>query len=189
MSTFFLTHFLALNIKEINEYISNKPEVFLLTEIWRKYKPYIISVLIALAVGGLSALVTRGSMDIYKDLNQPPLSPPGSVFPIVWGILFTLMGIGSACVWVRGQENGIDTKKPLTLYAVNLLVNFLWSVIFFNLRFYLLAVVWLILLIAIIIAMIISFKIVCPWGAYIQIPYLIWCLFALYLTIGIYVLN
>ncbi len=155
----------------------------------KKYKSYIISVAIALGVGALSALVTRGSMDIYGTLNQPPLSPPSFLFPIVWSVLFVLMGIGSAGVWEKGNKNPDIVKRPLTIYAINLWVNFLWSIIFFNLRAFLFAFVWLIFLIAIIITMIIEFRKVCKWCSNLQIPYLLWCLFALYLNAGIYILN
>jgi len=155
----------------------------------KKYKSYIISVAIALLVGGLSALVTRGSMDIYASVNQPPLSPPAWLFPVVWSILFTLMGIGSAGVYEKCGKNLDKAKRPLTIYAVNLGVNFLWSVIFFNLRAFLFSLVWLIFLVAIIVYMIAEFKKVCMWCGNLQIPYLIWCLFALYLNIGIYILN
>ena len=65
---------------------------------WQKYKPYIISIAIALGVGGLSALLTRGSMDIYSQINQPPLAPPSWLFGVVWPVLYVLMGIGSAMV-------------------------------------------------------------------------------------------
>ncbi len=155
----------------------------------KKYKSYIISVAIALGVGGLSALVTRGSMDIYGTLNQPPLSPPSFLFPIVWSVLFVLMGIGAAGVYEKGKGDPAIVKRPLTVYAINLGVNFLWSIIFFNLRAFLFAFVWLIFLIAIIITMIIEFRKVCKWCGNLQIPYLLWCLFALYLNAGIYILN
>lgn len=155
----------------------------------KKYKSYIVSIAIALGVGGLSALATKGSMDIYGTLNQPPLSPPSFLFPIVWTILFVLMGIGSGGVYEKAKGNKDLLKRPLTIYAINLLVNFLWSIIFFNLRAFLFAFVWLIFLIAIIITMIIEFGKVCKWCGNLQIPYLIWCLFALYLNAGIYILN
>ncbi len=155
----------------------------------KKYKPYIISVVIALLVGALSALVTKGSMDIYATLRQPPLSPPSWLFPVVWTVLFVLMGIGAGGVYEKGKENPDTIKRPLTIYAVNLGVNFLWSIIFFNLRAFLFSLVWLIFLVAIIVYMIAEFKKVCMWCGNLQIPYLIWCLFALYLNIGIYILN
>lgn len=155
----------------------------------KKYKPYIISTLIALGVGGLSALFTQGSSSFYETVNQPPLSPPSWLFPVVWSILFILMGIGSARVY-EGIEENREVKSPaLTIYGVNLVMNFLWSIIFFNIRAFLFAFIWLILLIGVIIKMIIEFRKISLWAGNIQIPYLLWCIFALYLNFGIYVLN
>ncbi len=156
---------------------------------WKKIKPYVVSVVIALAVGGLSSLLTMGSMDIYSKIKQPPLAPPGTVFPIVWGILFVLMGIGSGCVFVNRGKDPDGAKKALTIYGVNLVVNFFWSIIFFNLQAFLFAFLWLLLLWVIILKMIIEFKKFCPWGAYLQIPYLLWVTFAGYLTLAIYLIN
>ena len=68
---------------------------------WQKYKPYILSVLVALAVGGLSALLTSGNMNLYEKINRPPLSPPSILFPIVWTFLYILMGISSAMIFLQ----------------------------------------------------------------------------------------
>lgn len=155
----------------------------------KKYKPYIISVLIALGVGGLSALLTQGSNNIYESLNQPPLSPPPWLFPVVWSILFTLMGISSAKVWESLRDRGQTWSGALTVYVINLIMNFLWSIVFFNLRAFFFAFVWLILLIGVIIKMISDFRKESLWAGNLQIPYLLWCIFALYLNFGIYVLN
>ena len=155
----------------------------------KKYKSYIVSILIALAVGGLSALATKGSTDIYTQIVKPPLAPPSNVFPIVWSILFIHMGISSAGVYEKIKSGNTKSTSALTVYAVNLAVNFLWSILFFNLEAYLFAFVWLLLLIAIIITMIIEFYKVEPWTAYLQIPYLLWCIFAAYLNLSIYILN
>ncbi|MBO5858854.1 MAG: tryptophan-rich sensory protein [Clostridia bacterium] len=155
----------------------------------KKYKPYIISVIIALAVGGLSAAVTNSGMDAYSSFNQPPLSPPPQVFPIVWTILFTLMGIGAALVYIRKNAKPDAVRLALIVYAVNLAVNFLWSVIFFNMQAFLFAFIWILLLIAVIVAMIILFKKISPIAAYLQIPYLLWVTFAAYLNLAVYLLN
>ncbi|MBR5507926.1 MAG: tryptophan-rich sensory protein [Clostridia bacterium] len=154
----------------------------------KKYKPYIISVLIALGVGGLSALLTMGSSSFYETINQPPLSPPSWLFPVVWSILFALMGISSAKVYTEIKENNIKSNA-LTVYGINLGMNFLWSIIFFNVRAFLFAFVWLILLVGVIIKMITEFRKISLWAGNLQIPYLLWCIFALYLNFGIYVLN
>lgn len=151
-----------------------------------KWKPLIICLLIPLAVGGLSALLTMGSMEIYGNLNQPPLSPPGFLFPIVWTILFILMGISSYLIFVSDDRN---KTKALIIYAVQLVFNFVWSLIFFNMQSYLFAFIWLVILWALIIAMIVSFWKISKPAALLQIPYLLWVTFAGYLNLGIYLLN
>lgn len=155
----------------------------------KKLKPYIVSVVIALAVGGLSALVTSGSMDVYSKINRPALSPPAILFPIVWTILFTLMGISAAIIWQFREKKPDDVRNSLVIYAVNLVVNFIWSLIFFNMQAYLFAFIWILLLIAVIVAMIVLFRRVSPLAAYLQIPYLLWVCFAAYLNLAIYLLN
>lgn len=154
---------------------------------WQKIKPYVISIAIALAVGGLSAVFTSGNMNMYDTLNRPPLSPPMWLFPVVWSILFVLMGVSSAMVYVKKDET--DVSGALKVYSLQLIVNFFWSIIFFNMRAYLFAVVWLALLWILILIMIISFRKIKPLAGYLQIPYLVWVSFALYLTIMIYLLN
>lgn len=156
---------------------------------WKKIKPYVISVLIPLAVGGLSALLTRGNMDIYDTVKTPPLSPPMVLFPIVWGILYVLMGVGSGLVYMSGKTSGVDTKTALWVYGLQLIVNFFWSIIFFNMRQFLFAFIWIMLLWAIIIAMIVEFRRINTTAAWLQVPYLLWVTFAAYLTFGIYFLN
>ena len=154
---------------------------------WNKIKPYVISIAIALAVGGLSALLTSGNMNVYDTLNRPALAPPAIVFPIVWTILFVLMGISSAMIYEeRGEQ---DVSGALIIYGLQLVVNFFWSLIFFNMRSYLFAVIWLALLWVLVMWMIIRFYKVKPLAAYLQIPYLIWLSFAFYLTLMIYLLN
>lgn len=156
---------------------------------WKKIKPYVISVLIPLAVGGLSALLTRGNMDIYDTVKTPPLSPPMVLFPIVWGILYVLMGVGSGLVYMSGKTSGVGTKTALWVYGLQLIVNFFWSIIFFNMRQFLFAFIWIMLLWAIIIAMIVEFRRINTTAAWLQVPYLLWVTFAAYLTFGIYFLN
>lgn len=155
-------------------------------KIWKNYKAYIISVVIALAVGGLSSFLTRGNMSIYDEVNIPPLSPPMWLFPVVWCILYILMGIGAALVF-----KSIDSRKggALRIYALQLIVNFFWSLIFFNMRAFGFAVIWLLLLIALVVIMTAMFSKINKKAAWLQIPYIIWLLFALYLTLGIFILN
>ena len=148
----------------------------------KKYKPYIIEILIALAVGGLSAYLTRNSMADFEALVKPPLSPPGFLFPIVWSILFVLMGISAGMVY---KASG---NVPF-VYRLSLIVNFFWSIIFFNMEAYLFAFVWLLLLFVLIVLTILDYSKVSKTAAYLQIPYLLWVVFAGYLNFFIWYLN
>ncbi|MCI7607575.1 MAG: tryptophan-rich sensory protein [Enterocloster clostridioformis] len=145
----------------------------------------IISILIPLAVGTMSALFS-GNMSSYSILTQPAFSPPGFIFPVVWTILYILMGASSYIVY---SSNSPNKSKALLLYCIQLFFNFCWSIIFFGLDLFLFAFIWLIALIFIIIIMIRQFLIVNPLSAYLQIPYLIWCIFAAYLNFSIFLLN
>lgn len=145
----------------------------------------IIAILIPIAVGTLSALFS-GNMSIYSTINKPPLSPPGLLFPIVWLILYLLMGISSYIIYESEHPN---KKNALKTYAIQLFFNFWWSIIFFRFSLYLFAFLWLLALIAFIIIMIYQFYQISPLASYLQIPYLLWCSFASYLNFMIYVLN
>ncbi len=149
------------------------------------WKKLIINLAIPLAVGGLSALSTMGSMENFEALNQPPLSPPGWLFPVVWTVLFILMGIASYLVSVSGKQTDVAYK----FYALQLVFNFLWSIIFFNFENYLFAFVWLIALLVLIVITAVRFYRINKWAGYLFIPYLLWVIFAGYLNLAIYVLN
>lgn len=155
---------------------------------WKKIKPYVISVALALGVGGLSALLTAGNMDLYSEIVRPPLAPPPWLFPVVWTILYILMGISSAMIFTSDASKR-DINNSLTVYGINLFLNFFWSIIFFNMRAYLFAFIWLIALWVTILLMIIKFVKIKPVAGYLQIPYLLWVTFAGYLTLAIYILN
>lgn len=144
----------------------------------------IICILIPLAIGALSALFS-GNMS-YSGLNKPPLSPPPIVFPVVWTILYILMGISSYLVCTSDEP---DKGKAIRVYAAQLFFNFFWSIIFFRFENYLLAFIWLLALIALIVLMIYRFYKIKPLAAYLQVPYLLWCTFAAYLNFMIYYLN
>ena len=155
---------------------------------WKKWKPYVISAAIALAVGGLSAVLSMEGMMLYEQTAlKPPLTPPGWVFSIVWTILYTLMGIGAARIWLTPGSK--ERSKGLNLYVVQLIVNFFWSLLFFNAQAYGLAALWLILLWVLVLLMIIEFSKVDKLAAWLQIPYLVWLTFAAYLNLGVWFLN
>lgn len=151
-----------------------------------KWKPLVCSLALSLGVGALAGLVSKDSMQTYMELIKPALSPAGWVFPVVWTILFTLMGISAYLVFISNSPN---RKPALYYYFIQLAINFLWPILFFNLETYLFSFVWLILLWVFILLMILEMKKVNEKAAYLQIPYLLWVTFAGYLNFMIYWLN
>ncbi|MGE5329444.1 MAG: TspO/MBR family protein [Deltaproteobacteria bacterium] len=156
---------------------------------WKKYiTGSIISILIAEAVGVLSALFTQDTMQQYKQLIQPPFSPPGWVFPIVWSILFLLMGLASYRVYNEGIERK-DVKNALVFYAIQLILNLCWTIIFFRFQMRGFAFVWLLILLTFIIITTIKFYKIDKVSAYLMIPYILWVAFAGVLNFSIWQLN
>lgn len=153
-----------------------------------KIKQLIIAIAIPLIVGGLSALISGGGMETFEQLNQPPLSPPGFLFPIVWTILYILMGISSYLVYTSDSDPA-EISAALKVYGLQLAVNFFWSIFFFNFGWYLFSFIWLLLLWVLILIMIVKFLPISKTAAYLQLPYLLWVTFAGYLTLGVYFLN
>ena len=147
-------------------------------------KKLLVCLAIPLAVGGLSALLSGGMAD-YSLLNQPPLSPPGWVFPIVWTVLYLVMGYASYRI---ATADG-DRKRALRLYGAQLAVNFLWPLVFFGLSWYLTAFFVLLLLWALILLTQREFARIDPKAADLLIPYLLWVTFAGYLNFGTFLLN
>ena len=153
-----------------------------------KWKELIIAVAIPLLVGGLSALLTSGAMQSFNEINKPPLSPPGWLFPVVWTLLYALMGIASHLIYTAKYSAGL-AGNALLFYMLQLIFNFFWSIIFFNWEAYLLAFIWLLILLALIIVTTVKFYRISKAAAYLMIPYIIWVSFAGYLNLGIYLLN
>ena len=152
-----------------------------------KWKPLIISIAIPLLlIGGASALLTMNSMEKYKEINRPALSPPGWIFPVVWTILFILMGIASYIIYESDSPN---KAKALTIYVVQLLLNLSWSLVFFNLDQYWISVAIIIALDRLIALNIAFFGSISKVAAFLLLPYMIWALFATYLNISIAMLN
>ena len=120
----------------------------------KKKKALIVSILISVGVGALAAFFTRNSMEVYENLVQPPLSPPSWVFPVVWTILYILMGISAYLIY---RSDSFYRNSALKIYAAQLIVNFFWTIIFFNLEMYLFAFVWLLLLLVLIILILYGF--------------------------------
>ena len=142
---------------------------------------------IPLAVGGLGALLS-GGMDRYKIMNQPPLSPPGWVFPVVWTILYLLMGYGSYLVYTSGKPRE-EIRKALILYFIQLSLNLLWPIVFFGFGWYLLAFFILIALWLAIFLTMRKFSAINERAGDLLLPYILWVTFAGYLNLGVFLLN
>lgn len=154
----------------------------------RTWKVYAAWILTAEAVGGLAGWLTREGTKVYQAVvTKPPLTPPGVVFPVVWAVLYALMGAGAARVWTA--KPGAARSRGLLLYWGQLTVNFLWTIIFFDLQAYGAAMIWLVLLWVLILWMLLTFWAVDPPAGKLQIPYLLWTAFAGYLNLGTWLLN
>lgn len=148
-------------------------------------KKLLLCIFTPLLTGALSGYLTKNSADLFSTLNKPPLSPPGWIFPIVWSLLYLMMGIASYLVLTSGQPN----QQALLWYAVQLALNFLWPIFFFNLELYFLSFILLVLLWWSILKTIELFYEISKPAAYLLIPYLLWVTFAGYLNFTIALLN
>jgi tryptophan-rich sensory protein len=154
-------------------------------KVWKTYAFWII---LSEIVGFVAGFLTRGSTELYSQtIMKPPLSPPAIVFPIVWVILYALMGISAARVRLAPQSK--QQQQTTNLFIAQLVVNFFWPLFFFNLQAFGFALLWLILLWVLVLLLIISSYRVDPLAAYLLIPYQIWLTFALYLNAGVWLLN
>lgn len=137
-----------------------------------------------LILGTIIGIITSNNID-YKMLNKPPLSPPSIVFPIVWTIIYILIGLSYYLL----KKNSYNNKVESLIYYIQLFVNLTWSIIFFTLKLRFISIIWILILIILIYLLITLFYQKYKISAYLLIPYLIWCIFATYLNIGIYLLN
>lgn len=153
-----------------------------------KWKSLIVCLLIPLAVGGLSAWLSGGGMQAFAQLNKPPLSPPGWLFPVVWTVLYLLMGFASWLVLTSDKPKK-QIKSALQIYGLQLVVNFFWSIIFFSQQRYLFAFFWLLLLWVMIIMTMMRFYRIRELAGELLLPYFLWVTFAGYLNFAIYLLN
>ena len=151
-------------------------------------KTYVFWIALSEGVGILSGWLSREGMQVFgQTAVQPPLSPPALLFPIVWTILYALMGIGAARISLAPPSGA--RSRGLNLFVTQLTVNFFWSLIFFNARAYGFALAWLLLLWVLVLWMILAFRKVDPPAAWLQVPYLLWLTFAAYLNYGVWTLN
>lgn len=137
-------------------------------------------------VGALSGILAGNSFSFYRELIKPPFSPPGWLFPVMWAILYALMGISAFMIY---SSDAKEKCKALIVYGTQLFVNFMWSIVFFRFQLLGLSVAVILTLLALVLTMIIIFRKIRPVAAYLNIPYLLWIIFASYLNIGILLLN
>ncbi len=149
-----------------------------------KIKMYALAIIIPLALGGIVGFITSGSMD-YDVLRQPALSPPGFLFPIVWTILYILMGVSFGLL----MDKGVLDDNAKWIYYIQLFVNLVWPILFFTLKWRLLAFIWIIVLDFLVLTMVVKFYGKDKIAGLLQVPYLAWVLFATYLNLGVYLLN
>jgi len=149
-------------------------------------KSLLISLLISLGTGILASILTSKNMDIYTRLILPPLAPPSIVFPIVWSILYILMGVSAYIVY---QSNKQEKSFALIVYGIQLILNFVWTLLFFNAELYWISFICLVILWVLILTMIKVFSNINKVAGYLQVPYLLWVTFAGYLNLMIAILN
>ena len=151
-----------------------------------KLKSLILNILLSVGTGLLSSFLTGNFSALYQDVNRPALAPPAWLFPVVWSILYILMGISA---YIIGESGSDVRSSALPVYYLQLAVNFLWSPLFFVFKFYWFSFFWLLLLWVLVLIMIIKFSKINKLAAYLQIPYLIWLTFAAYLNLSVAILN
>lgn len=161
----------------------------------KKLKIYIKSILMPVIIGSIVGLVISKFID-YDTLKRPPLSPPSIAFPIVWTIIYILMGISFGILKNQFNNNisvlndkGVSILSTNQIYYIQLFVNALWSIIFFIFKWRLFAFIWILILILLVVLMIIDFYKKNKIAGLLQIPYLLWLIFAAYLNLGVYILN
>ena len=147
------------------------------------WKKLIIITIITFLIGSLFSLFTMNNMEVFKELDKP-INVPGIVFPIIWSILYLLMSISYYLICEKENND-----KAVRMYWIQLIINSLWTLIFFGFKTYLFAFIWLLILLASIIIMLVEFYRVDKRAAYLNMPYLLWVIFAGYLNLGIYLLN
>lgn len=154
----------------------------------KPWKTYVLWIAICEAVGFLAGILTRQGTKIYAQTAiKPPLTPPGWLFPVVWVVLYALMGIGAARITLTPSSAG--RSRGLNLMVTQLVVNFFWPLLFFNAGVYGFALLWLLLLWGLVLWMILVWRKVETLAAWLQIPYLLWLSFAVYLNAGVWYLN
>lgn len=152
----------------------------------------VISVLVPLVIGVISALLSAEGMMMYASMKKPPGSPPGWVFSVAWSILYIMMGAAYYFAMEGAKKNGSSSEMrwiASTLYIVQLIWNFMWSLLFFRWELRLLAFVWLLMLVVVVFLCVRVFMQMDRLGGWMMVPYAAWLLFAGYLNMGTYLMN
>lgn len=148
----------------------------------------LLCLFVPLFVGATSAFLSAEGMSMYELMNMPPLSPPGWVFSVAWTILYICMGLAS--YFVMEAETDLKCKTfALSLYAAQLFMNFMWSLIFFKFDMYLFAFIWLMIMWVLVIVCTYKFYKICKKTICLMTPYVLWLTFAAYLNFGAYIMN
>ena len=153
-----------------------------------KWKSLIVSVLIPLLTGGLAALITGESFSSFENVQKPPLTPPAWLFPVVWSILYVLMGIASYLV-LLAEDTGDEKINAFIFYALQLVFNFFWPILFFGFAAYFISFVWIILLLALVLITAVKFYKLSKPAGLLLLPYILWVSFATYLNYTVFILN
>ena len=154
-----------------------------------KGRKLVLSLMIPLAVGGLSWALTRQGIEAFQTRTvHPPLTPPQWVFPVVWTVLFLMMGLASFLVW-RSEEQGRRVGGALELYGLQLGFSLIWTVLFFTGRRYALSFFWLIAYWLLILWTAAKFFRCRKAAGWLMVPYLAWVAFAGYLNFAMWQLN
>ena len=154
----------------------------------RKWTGYAFWIFLSLGTGLLSGFLIRNTTEIYStQVIKPFLAPPAILFPIVWTLLYILMGISAGMIYL--EEPSRERGKALNLFVIQLVLNFFWSPVFFNAQQFGYALLILAFLWIVVLRMIHSFKIINLSAGNLQIPYLLWLTFAIYLNYAVWVLN
>ena len=151
-----------------------------------KWKSFLYSFVITFIFAILGGIVTYIGMPRFENAQQPPLSPPAFLFPIVWTILFLLMSVSAAVIYDSDDET---SAKALFIYTVQLTLNFWWCVLFFGFRLYFVSFIWLLILLLTVFIMTVLFFRINKFSGLIQIPNMLWLAFAAYLNFGVWFLN
>lgn len=151
-----------------------------------KWKSLLINIAIPLAIGGIASLIVNNGFEKYSEVTKPALSPPPWIFPVVWTILYILMGVSTYLIYEKDKNLN---RNSFIIYVVQLALNFIWPIFFFGFNAFLLSFIILVLLLVFVVVMIINFYKENKLASLLQIPYLIWLLFAAYLNFGVFLLN